>query len=83
MGYKARTQFLSPEDLGVRVQAVEHGLVVQRILLLRPRTFLNPGAGGTNDGLDFGAIDEAGNVGIGDLGGREAGYATVRRGYKT
>jgi len=64
-------QFLSAEDLGVRVQAEENSLVDQGVLLLCPGSFLDLGVGGTDDGLDFGAVDETGDIGVGDLGGRK------------
>ena len=69
---RGRTEFLSTEDLGVRVEAEENSLVVQGVLLLCPRSLLDLGVGGTDDGLDFGAVDETGDVGVGDLGGRKA-----------
>lgn len=69
---RGRTQFLSAEDLGVRVQAEENSLVDQGVLLLSPGSFLDLGVGGTDNGLDFGAVDETGYIGVGDLGGRKA-----------
>ena len=80
-GKMQHTQFLSAEDLGIRVQAEENCPVDQGVLLLRPGSFLDLGVGGTDDGLDFGAVDETGDVGVGDLGGRKAKDMTLSREY--
>lgn len=80
-GKEIRTQFLSAEDLGVRVQAEENSLVDQGVLLLSPGSFLGFGVGETNDGLDFGAVDKTGDIGVGDLGGRKARDAMLRWRY--
>lgn len=60
------------EGLGVRVHAEEDAFVDERVLLLCPRAFLYLGAGGANNSLNLRAVDETGNVGVGDLGGRKA-----------
>ena len=73
-----RTELLSAENLGVRVQAEENSLVDQGVLLLSPGSFLDLGAGGTDDGLDLSAVDETGDIGVGDLGDRKARHKTVR-----
>lgn len=64
-------EFLTANGLGVRVEAEEHGLVDKRVLLLCPGAFLDLLASRANDGLDFVAVDEAGDVGVGDLGSGE------------
>ena len=58
--------------LGVRIQTEEDSLVDKGILLLCPGTFLDFLASGANNGLDLVAVDQASNVRVGDLGGREA-----------
>lgn len=60
------------EGLGVGVEAEENGLVDQGVLLLCPGALLELLAGGTNNGLDLVAVDQTGNVGVGDLGSGEA-----------
>ena len=40
--------------------------------MLRPRALLDFRVGRANDGLNLGAVDETGDVGVGDLRGREA-----------
>jgi hypothetical protein len=62
---------LSAQSLCVGVEAEEDGLVDERVLLLRPGAFLELLAGRANDGLDLIAVDQAGDVGVGDLGGGE------------
>ena len=65
---QGRTDLLSAQSLGIRVQTEENALVNEGVLLLRPGTFLDFLARRANYGLDFGAIDEASDIGVGDLG---------------
>ena len=58
--------------LGVRVKTEEDSLVDQGVLLLCPGTFLDFLASRADNGLDLVAVDQASNVWVGDLGGREA-----------
>ena len=58
--------------LGVRVETEEDGLVDKGVLLLCPGTFLDFLASRADNGLDLVAVDQASNVWVGDLGGREA-----------
>lgn len=61
------------EGAGVRVEAEEDLLVAQRVLLLDGAA-LGAGLalGGAQDALDLGAVDETGEVGLGDdVGGQE------------
>lgn len=46
-----------------------------------PGSFLDLGIGGTDDGLDFSAVDETGYIGVGDLGGRKTRYTIMREEY--
>jgi hypothetical protein len=64
-----RTEFLPTEGLCVRVHTEEDALVVERVLLLCPGPFLDLLACRAHDGLDLSAVNETGNVGVGDLGG--------------
>jgi len=63
---------LPANGLGVRVKTEEDSLVDQGVLLLCPGTFLDFLASRANNGLDLVAVDQASNVWVGDLGGREA-----------
>lgn len=63
---------MSADGLGIGIEAEEDSLVDQGVLLLGPRTLLDFLASGADDGLDLVAVDEAGDVGVGDLGGGEA-----------
>jgi hypothetical protein len=65
---KGRTEFLSAQGLRVGVESEEDGLVDERVLLLCPRALLHLLASRTHDGLDFFAVDQASDVGVGDLG---------------
>ena len=51
------TKFLSAQSLGVGVKAEQDTLVLQRVLVLRPRTLLNLGTCRTDYGLNFVAVD--------------------------
>ena len=68
---KVRTQLLPAKSLGVGVEAEEDTLVAERVLVLRPRALLDFGVGRANDRLDLSAVDETGDVGVGNLRGRE------------
>lgn len=70
-------ELLALECLCVRVEAEEHELVRERVLVLCPRTPLDLCAGGAHDGLDLGGVDEAGHVWVGDLCGGEANWGVV------
>jgi hypothetical protein len=63
---------LPANGLGVRVETEEDSFVDKGILLLRPGTFLDFLASRADNGLDLVAVDQASNVRVGDLGGREA-----------
>jgi hypothetical protein len=63
---------LPANGLGVRVETEEDSLVDEGVLLLCPGTFLDFLASRANNGLDLVAVDQASNVRVGDLGGREA-----------
>lgn len=72
---------MSAQSLGIRVQTEENALVNEGVLLLGPGTFLHFLARGANYGLDFGAVDEAGDIGVGDLGsGKTRWYLGVSDG---
>lgn len=66
------TQLLLLESRGVRVQAQQNLLVLERVLLLHAGT-LGAGLtlGSTQHALDFRAVDETGQVGLGDNVGRQ------------
>ena len=66
-----RTAFLPAEGLRVGVQTEEDTLVDEGVLVLRPGALLVLGVRGADDGLDLIAVDDAGNVGVGDLRRRE------------
>jgi hypothetical protein len=64
---------LPANSLGVRVETEKDSLVDEGVLLLCPGTLLDFLASRADDGLNFVAVDQSGDVGVGDLGGREAG----------
>ena len=66
-----RTELLAADGLSVRVQAEENALVNQGVLVLRPGALLNLRVGGTDNGLDLVAVDDAGDIGVGDLRSRK------------
>jgi len=72
-------EFLSAQGLRVGVEAEEDGFVDERVLLLRPGTLLELLAGRTHDGLDLVAVDQAGDIGVGDLSGGENVVPLVQR----
>ena len=59
--------------LGVGIEAEENTLVDQWILVLGPWAPGDLGVGRSDSSLDHRAIDDASDIGVGDLGGREAG----------
>lgn len=65
-------ELLLLESRGVRVEAQQDLLVLERVLLLHVAA-LRPGLalGGTQDALDFGGVDQTGKVGLGDDVGRQ------------
>lgn len=58
----------SDSSLGVRVEAEENSAVLEGVLALGEGTGGLGGALGTNNGLDLVRVDDAGNVGVGNLG---------------
>lgn len=66
------TEFLPAESLGVWVETEENGLVDEGVLLLCPWALLDLLASGADNGLDLIAVDQAGDIGVGDLGGGKA-----------
>ena len=58
--------------LGVRVEAEENALVDKGVLVLRPGALLDLRVGGTDNGLDLVAVDDASDIGVGNLCRREA-----------
>ena len=65
------TDLLPAKSLGVGVEAEEDTLVAERVLVMRTRALLDFRVGRANDGLNIGAVDEKGDVGVGDIRGRE------------
>ena len=74
-----RTELLAADGLSVRVQAEENALVNQGVLVLRPGALLVLGVRGADDGLDLIAVDDAGNIGVGDLRRRETATAKANQ----
>lgn len=66
-------QLLLLERRGIWVQAQQDLLVLERVLLLHTSTLgLGLALGSAQDALDFGAVDQTGQVGLGDdVGGQE------------
>lgn len=62
---------LPAEGLGVGVETEENGLVDKGVLLLGPGALLDLLAGRADDGLDLIGVNDAGDVGVEDLGGGE------------
>ena len=62
-----RTEFLPAEGLRVGVQTEEDTLVDEGVLVLRPGALLVLRVCGANDRLNFVAVDETGDIGVGDL----------------
>lgn len=75
------TQLLLLECRRVGVETQHNLLVLERVLLLHTST-LGPGLalGCVEDALDFGAVDEAGKVGLGDNVGRQEEVLLESRG---
>jgi hypothetical protein len=69
---RIRTNFLPAQGLGVGVETEKNSLVDKRIFLLGPGAFLSLLAGGSNNRLDFIAIDQTSNIRVGDFSSREA-----------
>ena len=67
-----RTQLLPAESLGVGVEAEENTLVDEGVLVLRPGALLVLRVCGANDRLNLVAVDETGDIGVGDLRRRKA-----------
>jgi len=65
-------EFLPANTLGVGVEAEENTLVDQWVLVLSPWAFGDLGVGRSDNGLDHGAVDDASDIGVGDLGGGES-----------
>lgn len=57
--------------LGVGVDPEENPLVGQWVLVLGPWAFSNLRVGRSDDSLDRGTVDDASDIGVGDLGSRE------------
>jgi len=64
-------ELLTTESLGVRVESEENGLVLEGVLLLGEWPLGDSLAGWSDNRLDLVRVDETGDVGGGDLGGRE------------
>ena len=69
---RIHTDFLPANGLGVRVETEEDSLVDEGVLLLCPGTFLDFLAGRADNRLNLVTVDQAGDVGVGDLGCRKA-----------
>ena len=69
---KIRTDFLPAQGLGIGIETEKYSLVDERIFLLGPGTFLSFLAGGSDNRLNFIAIDQTSNIGVGDFSSREA-----------
>ena len=66
-----RTDFLPAQGLGVGVETEKNSLVDKRIFLLGPGPFLSFLASGSDNRLNFIAIDQTSNIGVGDFSRRE------------
>jgi len=62
-------ELLATKGLCIWVKTEEDGLVDEGVLLLCPGAFGVLLVGGADGGLDLSAINQAGHVGVGDLGG--------------
>lgn len=67
------TEFLPANGLGVGVETEEDALVDQWVLMLSPWTLGDLGVGRSDNGLDHSAVDDASDIGVGDLGSGKAG----------
>ena len=72
IGVDRLTELLPADGLRVRVQAEEDALVDEGVLVLRPRALLGLRVRGANDRLDLVAVDDASDIGVGNLCRREA-----------
>lgn len=66
------TELLATKGFCVGVEAEKNSLVAERVLLLGPRPLLDLLTCGADDRLDLRAVDDASNIGVGDLGRGEA-----------
>ena len=64
---KLLTNLLPADGLRVGVEAEENTLVDKWVLVLRPGALLVLRVGGADDRLDLVAVDETGDIGVGDL----------------
>jgi hypothetical protein len=71
-----RTKLLPADGLRVGIEAEEHALVGKGVLVLSPGTPLSFRPGRANDGLDLRAVNDAGNIRVGDLRRRKAGVGS-------
>jgi len=60
-------EFLPANSLGIGIEAEEDTLIDQRVLVLGPWALGDLGVGRSDNGLDHGAVDDASDVGVGDL----------------
>lgn len=65
------TEFLPANSFGVGVETEEDALVDQRVLVLSPWTLGDLGVCRSDNSLDHGAVDDASDIGVGDLGSGE------------
>ena len=63
---------MSANRLRIRIEAEEDALVNQWVLVLSPWTPGNLGIGRSDNSLDRGAVDDAGDIWVGYLGGGKA-----------
>ena len=68
----ALTEFLPADSLGVGVEAEEHTLVDQWVLVLSPWALGDLGIGRSDNSLDYGTVDDTSDIWVGYLGGWEA-----------
>ena len=63
------TEFVPTNGLGVGIEAEENALVCQWVLVLSPWALGDLRIGRPDDCLNNGTVDDAGDIGVGDLGG--------------
>lgn len=81
-----RTQLVRLEGLGIWVEAVESWLVDERVLPLGAPTSIEDSVlGGAHHRLNFVRVDNSGNIGVRNLGSREAVVIKIIRihGYRS
>jgi hypothetical protein len=66
------TKLLSTKSLRVRVQTEQDAFIDQWVFVLRPWTLVSFGISWSDNRLNFCAVNETGNVGIGDFGSGKA-----------